>query len=251
MFIDALLLQQCSPKINPIIAHAIVKTESSFNPFAIGVNSGSRLKRQPKSYGQALAVAQRLIANGKNIDLGLAQINSSNYRWLQLTPADALNPCSNLRAMQKIYLNCYKKAKYGRLGTRMQRAFSCYNTGSTTKGFRNGYVRKTTRNYNKYAKKLNFRKLSLKAKTVPIPKPQKAKVIGNGKAFSRPKKIVTVTKTTIPKTKQNFQPVAKATISIEESSKTLKHTRQITPVYASWDVFEDFAVFNQEINDEN
>ncbi len=239
MFIDALLLQQCSPKINPIIAHAIVKTESSFNPFAIGVNRGSRLKRQPKNYGQALAIAQRLLRSGKNIDLGLAQINSSNYRSLRLTVADALNPCSNLRAMQKIYLGCYKKAKYGRLGTRMQRAFSCYNTGSISKGFKNGYVRKTTRNYNKYARKFNVRKLN------PIPKHKKIKV--TGKTFPRPKpkkivvKKVVTAKPTIPNIKENFQPVAKATISTKKNSNTLQPKTKVIPVYAGWDVFEELS----------
>ena len=36
--LDMALVTQCSPQVHPAIVNAIVKTESSFNPFAIGVN---------------------------------------------------------------------------------------------------------------------------------------------------------------------------------------------------------------------
>ena len=147
--LDMALLQQCSPQINPIIAHAIVKAESSFNPFAIGVNSGVRIK-QPQSYQQAVMEAKRLLAQGHNIDLGWGQINSKNLSWLRLSVEEVFNPCANLRAMQTVYLDCYSKAGNSGLGTRMQRAFSCYNTGNFSRGFNNGYVNKLTRYYNQY-----------------------------------------------------------------------------------------------------
>lgn len=147
--LDMALLQQCSPQINPIIAHAIVKAESSFNPFAIGVNSGVRIK-QPQSYQQAVMEAKRLLAQGHNIDFGWGQINSKNLSWLRLSVEEVFNPCANLRAMQTVYLDCYSKAGNSGLGTRMQRAFSCYNTGNFSRGFNNGYVNKLTRYYNQY-----------------------------------------------------------------------------------------------------
>ena len=141
------LLQQCAPAIDPIVAQAIVKTESSFNHLAIGVNKGGRIS-QPKDYKQAVVTATRLINSGGNIDLGLAQINSKNLSWLKLPVESAFDPCANLKAMQTVYSHCYERAGNSGLGTRMQRAFSCYNTGNMTRGFKNGYVTKVTKNYN-------------------------------------------------------------------------------------------------------
>lgn len=149
------LIQNCSPSIDPAIVQAIVKTESSFNPFAIGVNrGGNRLAKQPNSFGEAVQIAKRLLAQGVNIDMGLGQINSANMNWLNLSVEQAFNPCSNLKAMQTVYLDCYSKAGITGLGTRMQRAFSCYNTGGMTKGFNNGYVNKATNNFNQLVAKM-------------------------------------------------------------------------------------------------
>lgn len=147
--LEAVITSSCSPNVHPMIVNAIVKTESSFNPFAIGVNRGAgRLARQPKNYAEAVAVAKRLLANGANFDMGLGQINSANMRWLGLSVEEAFHPCTNLKALQTVYLSCYKQAGDSGNGTRMQRAFSCYNTGNTRKGFSNGYVRKVTTNFN-------------------------------------------------------------------------------------------------------
>lgn len=145
--LELALVQQCSPHIDPVVAQAIVKTESSFRPYAIGVNKGTRIS-QPKNYSQAVVSARNLINSGGNIDLGLAQINSKNLNWLKLPIEQAFDPCSNLRAMQMVYNHCYERAGNSGLGTRMQRAFSCYNTGNMKRGFSNGYVNKVTRNYN-------------------------------------------------------------------------------------------------------
>lgn len=152
--LEAMLLQQCAPDIDPVVAHAIVRTESTFQPFAIGVNKGTRVN-QPKNYRQAVATAKTLLADGGNIDLGLAQINSNNLNWLKLSVEEAFNPCANLKAMQTVYNSCYKRAGTGGLGNRMQRAFSCYNTGNMKNGFNNGYVNKTTKHFNTFSNILN------------------------------------------------------------------------------------------------
>lgn len=153
--LDMAMVAQCSPSMHPAIVQAIVKTESSFNPFAISVNrGGNRLARQPSNFGEAVQTAKRLLAQGANIDMGLGQINSANMNWLNLSVEQAFNPCSNLTALQHVYLTCYDKAGITGLGTRMQRAFSCYNTGGMTKGFNNGYVNKATNNFNQLVAKM-------------------------------------------------------------------------------------------------
>lgn len=144
------LIQACSPNVYLPVAQAIIKTESNFNPYAIGVNKGGRAVKQPTNYNQAVQVAKRLLSQGFNIDLGLTQINSANLNWLGLSVEQAFNPCSNLKAMQTVYLTCHNKAGTTGLGTRMQRAFSCYNTGNMTRGFKNGYVNKTTKHFNEF-----------------------------------------------------------------------------------------------------
>lgn len=148
--LELALLQQCAPHIDPVVAHAIVRTESSFKPFAIGVNKGKKVG-QPRDFRQAVATAKGLLQAGGNIDIGLAQINSNNLNWLKLSVEDAFNPCANLRAMQTVYNSCFERAGSTGLGTRMQRAFSCYNTGNMVKGFNNGYVNKVTKNFNTFS----------------------------------------------------------------------------------------------------
>lgn len=148
MLIDAAMMQACASQVHNAVTYAIVKTESNFNPWVIGVNRSSRLAKQPNSYQEAVYTAKRLIQDGKNIDLGLAQINSSNLGWLGLSIEQVLEPCHNLKAMEKVLLACLQKAGEDGQGSKMQRAWSCYNTGSITKGFNNGYVTKVTNHYN-------------------------------------------------------------------------------------------------------
>lgn len=144
------IIQECAPSTPVPVAQAIIKTESGFNPNAIGVNYGGKPIKQPKSYSEAVIKAKQLINSGHNIDLGLAQINSSNLKWLGLSIEQVLQPCTNLKAMQFILYDCYKRSGESGLGTKMQRAFSCYNTGNHHKGFNNNYVNKVSRNYNSF-----------------------------------------------------------------------------------------------------
>lgn len=139
MLIDAALMAACAPQVPTPISYAIAKTESNFNPYAIGVNKGKGLVRQPRSYQETVQTAYRLRAEGKNFDVGLAQINITNFGWLGLSIKEAFNPCENLKAMQKVYLNYLSRFGNGSgQGTPMQRAFSCYNTGNARLGFRDG-----------------------------------------------------------------------------------------------------------------
>ncbi|UYZ77106.1 lytic transglycosylase domain-containing protein (plasmid) [Moraxella bovis] len=153
--LDMALVTACSPQMHPAIVNAIAKTESGFNPFAIGVNKGAgRLTKQPTSYNQAVSTAKALLARGANIDMGLGQINSANLGWLKLSVEQVFDPCTNLKAMQTVYNTCYANAGSTGKGTRMQRAWSCYNTGNSRNGFSNGYVNKVTGNYNYFVQRL-------------------------------------------------------------------------------------------------
>jgi type IV secretion system protein VirB1 len=60
---------------NDVMQH-VVRIESSYNPYAIGV-VGGRLVRQPVSLAEALATVHMLEARGYDFSVGLAQVKSS------------------------------------------------------------------------------------------------------------------------------------------------------------------------------
>lgn len=140
------LASQCAPAVAPETLYAVIATESQGNPFAIGINGGRRLERQPRNRGEAVATARMLLSQGANIDLGLGQINSANLSWLQLSVEDAFEPCANIRAAAKVLSSNYKAALAAGHEAPLGAALSAYNTGSMTKGYRNGYVAKVFRN---------------------------------------------------------------------------------------------------------
>lgn len=119
------------------VMHHIVRVESSYNPFAIGV-VGTRLARQPRTLAEAVATARQLERDGFNFSLGLAQVNLHNLARQGLHDyALAFDPCPNLVAGSRILADCH-----GRAGGDWDKAFSCYYSGNFSTGFRHGYVQK-------------------------------------------------------------------------------------------------------------
>ena len=119
------------------VMHHVVKVESSYNPFAIGV-VGGRLTRQPRGLAEALATVSMLESKGYNFSLGLAQVNRYNLGKYGLESYEkAFDVCSNLRAGSRILAECH-----GRSGNDWGKSFSCYYSGNFVTGFRHGYVQK-------------------------------------------------------------------------------------------------------------
>jgi type IV secretion system protein VirB1 len=140
------LASQCAPNVAPQTVAAIVQTESHRRPFALNVNGGSQPAAQPDA-ASAAATAQRYIAAGYSVDLGLGQINSRNMRWLGLTWDTVFDPCTNVAALGRVISQNYNAAIPGRdPQTALRVALSLYNTGSSSRGFRNGYVAKVVGN---------------------------------------------------------------------------------------------------------
>jgi type IV secretion system protein VirB1 len=140
------LASQCAPTVAPETVLAIVQTESSGEQFALNVNGGRQPARQ-SSAADAAATARRYMAAGYSVDLGLGQINSRNMRWLGLTWETVFDPCTNVAALGRVLTTNYNAAKAGRDPQAALRvALSMYNTGSQTRGFRNGYVAKVVGN---------------------------------------------------------------------------------------------------------
>lgn len=131
------LAQQCAPAVHPATMAAIVRVESTFNPFAIGV-VGGRLQRQPKNAAEAVVTARALEAAGYNFSLGIGQVNRHNLAKYGLDYQTAFEPCVNLKAASLILKECYDRAKANYLddALALQAAFSCYYSGNFATGFR-------------------------------------------------------------------------------------------------------------------
>jgi type IV secretion system protein VirB1 len=138
------LAAQCAPAVAPETILSVVQVESRFEPLAIAVNGAPRIAVEPTSVNDAVAKAAALIKAGRNIDLGLAQINSKNLSWLGLSLADVFEPCTNLRAAARILQDAYGRSDAAGVGEQaaLKTALSYYNTGHPARGFTNGYVGK-------------------------------------------------------------------------------------------------------------
>lgn len=126
------LAKQCAKQVHPDTLQALVRVESGFNPYAIGVVNG--YVEQPTSLEQATLVAQKLSAQGKNFSLGLGQINVHNLAKLGLDFKTVFNPCTNLTAASYILSDCYQRAS-GNDQEALQKALSCYYSGNFKTGF--------------------------------------------------------------------------------------------------------------------
>jgi type IV secretion system protein VirB1 len=137
----AALAQTCAPHVDTQTLAAVVRVESGFNPYAIGV-VGARLQRQPRNYEEAVATAQALAERGYNFSVGLGQVNVHNLPRYGETIETAFDPCRNLRVSGEILQRCFARSADG---TRDQQgalrdAFSCYYSGNFATGYRQGYV---------------------------------------------------------------------------------------------------------------
>ncbi|MDS0862198.1 lytic transglycosylase domain-containing protein [Burkholderia pseudomultivorans] len=145
------LAQQCAPQISLSTMAAIVRTESGFNPYAIGIVHG-RLARQPASQAEAVATAQALERGGWNFSVGLAQVNRANWPIYGLDERSAFNPCRNLAAGAAILQGCFELARRARVHASvnsqpaLRASLSCYASGDFSTGYRTGYVQRVVGN---------------------------------------------------------------------------------------------------------
>lgn len=155
---------QCAPNVAPATMSAIVRVESSNNPYAIGVVDGA-LRRQPQSREEALAAVAELERQGKNYSMGLAQINKHNLPKYGITAADAFDPCTSLRVGGLILADCYQRAlpRHASEQNALQAALSCYYSGNFTRGFR-----ADGRNGSSYVQRV-IAATNAPARSVPVP----------------------------------------------------------------------------------
>ena len=105
-------------------------TESGGDPLALNLNGPGGGGIHLKTVEDAVALASRLIAAGRSVDLGLMQVNSAHLgeSGMPATVAELLEPCANIRAGDAI------------LAAADRQAACIYNTGKP--GCANGYPEK-------------------------------------------------------------------------------------------------------------
>ena len=114
------LAQTCAPAIAIETLAAVVSLESQFQPFDIRVRGSSSLHEQPKNKAEAVETATVLMAEHKDVQLGLGGIGIAELRKFDLSIADAFDPCLNLKATATLLDGYYRLAV--RAGATLQQA---------------------------------------------------------------------------------------------------------------------------------
>ena len=140
------LAKRCAPSVAEDTLRAIVKTESGFNPYAIGVVKGK--VKQPRAYHEAMSTIAELELSGADYSVGLAQINRKNFSKYGISASQALDACTNLKVASRILSACFQSAKQSPAsdGNALHDALSCYYSGNFKTGYRHGYVDKVRSN---------------------------------------------------------------------------------------------------------
>lgn len=136
------LLDQCAPLVAMPLMQALVHVESSWRPFAIGMDAGAAPVSQPDNLAQAVAQVKALVNTGRRFSVGLAQIHVGNVARFGMSWEEAFDPCRNLRAGQDILRGFYGHARAtGYTGDAAVRAaLRGYNAGGIGRTVANGYA---------------------------------------------------------------------------------------------------------------
>jgi len=89
---------------------ALVRTESAWQPLAIGMDKAQGTVKQPATLVEAIATAKELAASGRKFSVGLAQIHVSNVALYGMSWEQAFDACQNLAVGQKILWDFYHRA---------------------------------------------------------------------------------------------------------------------------------------------
>ncbi len=136
------LALRCAPRVAPSTLASIAQTESAFQPYAINDNT-TGTSGAPATRDSAVQIASKLLKAGHSIDVGIMQINSSNFAQFGLTLEAAFDPCKSVATAAAILANNYAGSEtHDGQQAALRVALSKYNTGSAQRGFTNGYVHK-------------------------------------------------------------------------------------------------------------
>ena len=149
------LFKSCAPYAALNTMLAVAKTESSFHPYAISVNSPQKiasrlgltnqaieLQRQPNSKLEAVLWMRWLLQHRISVSVGLLQVNTDNAARFRLNPERLFDPCTNVAVGANLLAEAYASQKHATPNDpdALLHALSIYNSGTADFGFYNGYV---------------------------------------------------------------------------------------------------------------
>ena len=145
----ALLAACLEHGVNHDLLRAIARQESAGKQNAFYINRWNQDQFKNLSLDEAVMVVETMVEEGYTVDVGLMGINSINIERFGLTVREAFDPCTNVNLGETIlHENIMHAESKGETGdAALQAALSMYNTGSVTRGFKNGYVDKVWRYY--------------------------------------------------------------------------------------------------------
>jgi len=103
----ATLTLACAPFVSQDTMITYIAQRSQANPLAIHITETDRWIR-PKSQEEAIAAAMKLIEEGRDIEVGLAQIKSADWARYGLTAETVFDPCKNLGAAERVLVADYR-----------------------------------------------------------------------------------------------------------------------------------------------
>lgn len=119
---------------------AVAGTESGFDTLAIKDDT-TNASHDPANRVAAIALARRLLAEHHDIDAGLMQVNSTNWRRYGLNLDSVFDGCRNIAAGAMILDGGYHGgASDAAKQKAIMVAFSRYQSGNAHTGFADGYV---------------------------------------------------------------------------------------------------------------
>ena len=141
--IDLIVLaQECAPTVSTVLMQSLVRKESAYKPFAIGMDSKQGVVKQPESLEEAIATVKQLKKEGRTFSVGLAQIHISNVEKYNLSIEQAFDPCTNLHTGELILNTFYQQSiNYGYKDTSALWAMlRGYNSGNINGAVSNQYA---------------------------------------------------------------------------------------------------------------
>ena len=150
------LARRCAPGAPADTLLAIARTESALYANAISINRPNAaarragysdgqlvLTKQPNDRIEATNWLHWFLLRRYTVSIGLMQVNSEMAPRFHLKAEQLLEPCTNLRVGATILISVYTDLarEIGEGFSALDAALSCYNTGNSITGFRNGYVK--------------------------------------------------------------------------------------------------------------
>jgi len=106
MDLSAVILA-CAPFVSQDTMTGYIQQRSQADPLAIHITQTDRWIR-PKNQDDAIEAAKKLFEEGMDIEAGLAQIKSADWKKYGLTAKTVFEPCKNVAAAERILVADYR-----------------------------------------------------------------------------------------------------------------------------------------------